>query len=196
MLYSFFVAEAFPTLIERARLGDLSARDAVYRLAYLRLRSIASALLRRERAGHTLQPTALVSEVFLKLHKFAKSIASEDHFFRLAARAMQQVLIDHARTRKPVHVISPELIGRLLPTAHNGFDRPNSILYESLMDIKQVFEKLRKMDSLVAETVWLRSVEELTVDELSRRQKREPWRVRADCDFGLRWMANRLNHYV
>ena len=61
---------------------------------------------------------------------------------------------------------------------------------------KAAFEKLRAMDSKVAETVWLRSVEGLTIHEMSRSQNREVWRVRADYDFGLQWMANRLKRYT
>ena len=68
------MAEAFASLFEKAQLGDGVALDAVYKLAYYRLRVIASALLRRERAGHTLQPTALVSELFLKLHRLETRI--------------------------------------------------------------------------------------------------------------------------
>src|SRR5215510_13189905 len=55
------MTEAFASLFEKAQLGDGVALDAVYKLAFYRLRVIASALLRRERPGHTLQPTALVS---------------------------------------------------------------------------------------------------------------------------------------
>ena len=62
--------------------------------------------------------------------------------------------------------------------------------------MKIVFEKLRAMDPQVAETVWLRSVEGLTVNEMSRSQNREVWRVRADYDFGLQWMANKLKRFV
>jgi hypothetical protein len=52
------------------------------------------------------------------------------------------------------------------------------------------------MDQQVAETVWLRCVEGLTIAEMSRVQRREEWRVRADYDFGLEWMAGRLRQYV
>jgi hypothetical protein len=52
------------------------------------------------------------------------------------------------------------------------------------------------MDPQVAETVWLRCVEGLTVQEMSQSQNREMWRVRADYDFGLQWMANRLKRYA
>jgi RNA polymerase sigma-70 factor (ECF subfamily) len=180
------MTEAFASLFEKARLGDSIARDAVYKLAFYRLRGIASALLRRERPGHTLQPTALVSELFLKLRGIESRILSEDHFFRISARAMRQVLIDHSRVKRPLKKVSPELVPELLRPANQ------SASPESLLAAKMVFEKLQTLDPSVAETVWLRSVEGLTVQEMSRTQNREVWRVRADYDFGLQWMANQL----
>jgi RNA polymerase sigma factor (TIGR02999 family) len=185
------MTEAFASLFEKARLGDSAAQDAVYRFAFFRLRGIASALLGKERVGHTLQPTALVSELFLKLHRFEAHILNEDHFFRISARAMRQVLIDHARVRKPLKAaqceLNPEL---LLPALRNGANP------ESSLAVKLVFEKLRAMDPEVAQTLWLRFVEGLTVLEISESQRRETWRVRADCDFGLQWMASRLKRYA
>src|SRR5436309_14830593 len=97
------MTEAFASLFEKAQLGDHVARNAVYKLAFHRLRVIASALLRRERAGHTLQPTALVSELFLKLRRLETRILNEDHFFRISARAMRQVLIDRSHVTKMAH---------------------------------------------------------------------------------------------
>jgi len=185
------MAEAFASLFEKAQLGDSFARDAVYKLAFHRLRIIASALLRRERAGHTLQPTALVSELFLKLRRLETRILSEDHFFRISARAMRQVLIDHSRAGRPAKKVAPELIPELLVPAHLS-----TASLETSLAVKIVFEKLRDLDPKVAETVWLRSVEGLTIHEMSRSQGREAWRVRADYDFGLQWMANRLKRYV
>jgi RNA polymerase sigma-70 factor, ECF subfamily len=185
------MAEAFVALFEKARLGDGIAHDALYRLAFLRLRSIASGLLRRERAGHTLQPTALVSELFLKLRRMDTQILSDDHFFRISARAMRQVLIDHARHKRPAKMLPAELIpGLLLVSSQPKVDA------ESYLAVKMVFEKLRAMDAKVAETVWLRSVEGVTIQELSCQQNREAWRVRADHDFGLQWMANRLKRFA
>jgi RNA polymerase sigma factor (TIGR02999 family) len=185
------MTDAFSLLFEKARLGDSVAQDAVYKLAFCRLRVIASALLRRERPGHTLQPTALVSELFLKMRRVETRILSEDHFFRMSARAMRQVLIDHARVKHAAKKVPLERIPELLlPATDNGVSN------ESALAVKMVFDKLRAMDAKVAETLWLRSVEGVTVQELSRVQKREPWRVRADYDFGLQWMANRLKRYV
>ena len=114
------MAEAFALLFEQSRLGDDLARDAVYKLAFYRLKVIAAALLRRERAGHTLQPTALVSELFLKLHRLETRILSEDHFFRISARAMRQVLIDHSRASRPAKSVALDLIPELLLPAHRS----------------------------------------------------------------------------
>src|SRR5260370_39230738 len=184
------MAEVFASLFEKSRLADSVAQDAVYKLAVHRLRVIASALLRRESPGHTLQPTALVSELFLKLHRLETQILSEDHFFRISARAMRQVLIDHSRVKKPANKVTLDLIPELLlPTSRNAADP------ESSLAVKMVFEKLRAMDPQVAETVWLRSVEGLTVSEMSRAQGREAWRVRADYDSSLQKMAERVEDY-
>ncbi|MFN7923414.1 MAG: ECF-type sigma factor [Bryobacteraceae bacterium] len=164
--------------------GDSSAR-ALYDSAYSRLRFIAAALLRRERRGHTLQPTALVGELFLKLRGFDTRTMTEDHFYGLAARAMRQVLIDHARVRKAVIKVDPASVPHLLA------DR-DAISPEMQVSTREVFRKLAKLNAQVAETVWLRSVEGLTLNEVSARQTRDVWRVRADFDFGIKWMAERI----
>jgi RNA polymerase sigma factor (TIGR02999 family) len=178
------MAEAFANILEQARLGDDSAREAVYRLAFQRLRRIATSLLRHERANHTLQPTALISELFLKLLRFESSIVDENHFFRLAARAMRQVLIDHARCRQKGRKVSLDRVSEILSDRNRQDD--------TAFAVRIAFERLRGMDSQVAGTLWLRSIEGLTAVEISRTQKRELWRVRADCDFGLQWMADQL----
>src|SRR5262245_2840200 len=185
------MTEAFAALFEKAQRGDSLDRDAVYKLPFYLLRGISSALLRRERPGHTLQPTALVSELFLKLQRLETQILNEDHFFRMSARAMRQVLIDHARVRSPLQKMPLDLIPELLLPAQRNAASP-----ESHLAARMVFDKLRALDGKVAETVWLRAVEGVTVQELSRRQNREEWRVRADYDFGVQWMAGRLKRYI
>ena len=181
------VTKTLGELLERAQQGDPTAENAVYRIAFCRLRSIASSLLRREKAAQTLQPTALVSELFLKLRRLESRILSEDHFFHVSARAMRQVLVDHARTRRAQKKIPPELIVELLPdTAQAGVDT------ELRLTVRTVFESLRDLDPRAAEAVWLRSVEGMTIDEVCQSQRRKFWDVRADYDFGLKWMADQL----
>ena len=80
--------------------GDQAALDRLMPLVYAELRRLATNYLRRERAGHTLQPTALVNEAYLKLvgQKNAKW-QNRAHFFAIAAQLMRRILIDRARKR-------------------------------------------------------------------------------------------------
>jgi RNA polymerase sigma-70 factor, ECF subfamily len=78
--------------------GDRSALDSLTPAVYSELRKIADGYLRRERSGHTLQPTALVNEAWLRLAKLANlSFENRKQFFGLAAQIMRQVLVDYAR---------------------------------------------------------------------------------------------------
>lgn len=183
--------DAFVILFENARRGGGLAENAFYKMAFGRLRSIASALLKKERPGHTLQPTALVCESFLKLRRLETRILGEDHFFRIAAGAMHQVLIDSARAKAANKRIPPQLISELLPGSDRTHFDP-----ELRLTLKTILKRLREIDRRAAETVWLRSVEGLTIEEVSRSQGREVWRVRADYDFGLRWMADQLGRHA
>jgi RNA polymerase sigma factor (TIGR02999 family) len=156
-------------------------------MTFRRLRSIASMLLQKERAGHTLQATALVSELFLKLRGLGTQILGEEHFFRVAARAMQQVLIDSARSKFAGKRIPPELISEFLANSSPARTDP-----ELCVTVRIILERLRCIDPEAAEIVWLRCVEGFTIQEVSELKNREFWRVRADYDYGLHWMAKQL----
>src|SRR6476469_1850086 len=81
--------------------GDQAALDKLMPLVYSELRRLASNYLRRERAGHTLQPTALVNEAYLKLvdQRNAKW-QNRAHFFVISAQLMRRILVDHARQHR------------------------------------------------------------------------------------------------
>lgn len=85
-------------MLRRVAAGDREAEEQLFSLIYGQLKKLAAGALRREKPGHTLQPTALVHEAYLRLLG-AGSIdyADRAHFFRVAARTMRRVLIDHAR---------------------------------------------------------------------------------------------------
>jgi RNA polymerase sigma factor (TIGR02999 family) len=96
------IAEAPLTrLIELARGGDADAADRLFPRVYDELRRLARQRMADERAGHTLQPTALVHEVYLKLigPERAAPWAGKRQFFFAAAEAMRRILVDHARAR-------------------------------------------------------------------------------------------------
>src|SRR5262249_54551405 len=88
-------------LLHRMQQGDIEARSRLITLVYPELRKIAARRMRAERAGHTLQPTALVHEAFLRLAG-TKDIEWRDrtHFFALSAEVMRHVLVDSARRHR------------------------------------------------------------------------------------------------
>ncbi len=104
-------------LLNRVNKGDLGASDELFAMVYGELRRVAKNLMRGERTEHTLQPTALVHEVWLRLLGSAQGGVSElgpntgldgnqwsgrEHFLRAAARSMRRLLVDHARAKRAV----------------------------------------------------------------------------------------------
>jgi len=93
-------AQDVTRLLRRWSEGDTSALDALTPIVYQHLRRIAAAVMRRERDGHTLQPTALIGEAYLRLLGGARPEWKDRvHFFAIAARLMRQILVHHARHR-------------------------------------------------------------------------------------------------
>ncbi len=85
-------------LLQRWRQGDQTAYDELFPIVYGELRSLATSYLARERVDHTLEPTALVHEAYLRLANLVHFDAVDRrHFFAVAARAMRRILVDHAR---------------------------------------------------------------------------------------------------
>lgn len=90
----------FTALLARSRSGDGPAHEALFRLVYAELRRIARRQLSGRRRGHTLDTTSLVHESYLRLvGPGARHVETRAHFLNLAARAMRQILCDHARKR-------------------------------------------------------------------------------------------------
>ncbi len=93
--------ERTTNLLISSRAGDPDAPGALLPLVYARLRALAAHLLAGERAEHTLQPTALVHEAYLKLvDKTRVDWADRNHFFAVAAHAMRRVVVDHTRRHR------------------------------------------------------------------------------------------------
>ena len=87
-------------LLRRVAEGEKVAEDALFSAVYDELRHLAGWFLRAERPGHTLQPTELVNEVYLRmLGNLQQSWNDRAHFFRVASKVMRQILVDYARKR-------------------------------------------------------------------------------------------------
>ncbi|MBN2563693.1 MAG: sigma-70 family RNA polymerase sigma factor [Phycisphaerae bacterium] len=88
-------------LLHQSRAGDAVAAAELFPLVYEQLRTLAQQQIARERLDHTLQATALVNEVYLKLVDQARAqVSDRNHFMSIAAEAMRRILVDHARTKR------------------------------------------------------------------------------------------------
>jgi RNA polymerase sigma factor (TIGR02999 family) len=142
--------------------GDASALDRLLPLVYGELRRRAGAYLRQERPEHTLQPTAVVHEAYLKLAG-GSSIDWKDraHFFGVAARAMRQVLVDHARTRNTAKRGEGQV--RVELDAAGAVAAPARSL--DLLDLDRALSRLAALDERQSRLVELRLFAGLTIEE-------------------------------
>jgi RNA polymerase sigma factor (TIGR02999 family) len=93
--------ESVTLLLEKIQAGEPGAEERLFNVVYGELRKLAGKYMRAERPDHTLQPTALVNEAYVRLYaKELPNIRDRVHFFALASQAMRRVLVDHARARK------------------------------------------------------------------------------------------------
>lgn len=168
--------------------GDQSALARLVPLIYDELRALASREMRRERGEHTLQPTALVHEVFLRLvDRPGLSWQSRAHFLNLAAQSMRRILVDHARRRGrkkrgdgAVRVtLDEELAGP-------GDDRPD------LADIDEALERLAAKDSRKAKVVELRFFAGLSIPETARVLGLSDATVKREWQFAKAWIQREL----
>ncbi len=87
-------------LLKAMKSGDPSAMERLLPLVYSELHRLAASYMRRERQDHTLQPTALINEAYLRLAKEDLDWQNREHFFGVAANVMRRVLVDYARAHK------------------------------------------------------------------------------------------------
>jgi RNA polymerase sigma factor (TIGR02999 family) len=143
--------------------GDLGAREKLMPLVYQELRRRAAAYLRSERSDHTLQPTALVNEAYLRLIGQERVVwQNRAHFYGVAAQMMRRILVDHARGQKrgkrfgaAVRVALDERVGMTQP--------PDC----ELLLLDQALNELAAMDPQQAQIVELRYFGGLTEDEVA-----------------------------
>jgi RNA polymerase sigma factor (TIGR02999 family) len=149
-------------LLRRWREGDEGAADQLMPLVYAQLRAIARRQLAGDRAGHTLMPTDLVHEAFLKLTD-GKLPESSDraHFFAIAARAMRQVLVDHERHRRADKRDGGERI------TLSSIDPPDPNQNVDLLALDQALHALEKVDERKARVIELRAFGGLDFDEIA-----------------------------
>lgn len=130
--------------------GKPETYEALISSVYPELRRLSAALMRRERSDHTLQPTALINEAYLRLVQGDATWQNRAHFFGAAARAMRRILVDHARSRSAVKRAGSEV--------RVTFEELSVAAAEPDVDLLQLHESL---EALEAEDVRLAKVVEL-----------------------------------
>lgn len=156
-------------------------------LVYDQLRDLAAALLRRERAGHTLQPTALVHEAFIRLiDSTTVNAADRAHFVAIAAGVMRRVLIDHARA----HGAAKRGGGRRL-TLRTGADIAKTPEVD-VLDLDDALSRLAQLDERQAKVVELRFFGGLTMDEVATVLGLSKRSVEADWALARAWLHREL----
>lgn len=170
--------------------GKQEARDELLGLVYEPLRVIAGRHLNREREGHTLQPTALVHELYLKLVD-QRRVAWNDraHFFAVAAQVMRRILVDHARRRKSDKRggdAIPVTIGAALDLAAAAENFDVVALDEALVQLEKIFPQQARI-------VELRFYAGLTIDETATVLGISPATISREWTMARAWLKRALN---
>ncbi|HRC86146.1 MAG TPA: ECF-type sigma factor [Thermoanaerobaculia bacterium] len=180
---------AVTELLVAWRAGDRSALERLMAAVYPELRRAARGQLARERRGHTLAPTALVNEVFLRLVEQRKlAFENRGHFLALAATLMHRILVSQARARLAAKRGSAGLAVTLLEdaAATAGPEVEVLALHDALAD-------LARREPRQARTVELRYFGGLTVEEIAQELAVSPSTVKADWYLARAWLHRRLS---
>jgi RNA polymerase sigma-70 factor (ECF subfamily) len=166
-----------------------SPNAALLAVLYDQLRLVAAGCMRSERVEHTLQPTALVNEVYLKLMKTpVASTIPKPEFVALASHAMRQVLVDHARGRQALKRGGGwDRIS--INTNLGGTDDSSDI---DLIALDEALRKLASQDERTGRVVELRYFGGLTIAETAESLGVSHGTVEADWAFGRAWLKQRL----
>jgi RNA polymerase sigma factor (TIGR02999 family) len=168
--------------------GDQQALDELTPLVYKELRQLAASQLRRERKSHTLQPTALVHEVYMRLVDQKKpDWESRSHFFGVAARLMRQILVDHARGRQA------------LKRAGHRVSLAEAVSFEQergrdLLALDDGLTALEKLDPRKCKAVELRYFGGLSMEEIAQALDVSPVTVRRDLRMAEAWLHHELQN--
>jgi RNA polymerase sigma factor (TIGR02999 family) len=174
-------------LIQQWGKGDKKAADRLFPIIYDELRRIARHYLRAEGPGHTLQPTALVHELYLKLGREGVDIHDLTHFYAIAARQMRRLLIDYARASQAekrgggrARVDSPQIAA------------PGGPAFEALA-LDEALTTLEGLDARVAQVVELRYFAGLSEAEAAKALDISVATLKRDWQFARTWLRAQLS---
>lgn len=184
------IKQEMQVLFERLRNGDESAFNELSAVLYQELYRIASRQLRSERSNHTLQPTALVHEAYLKLSDFqGRQFTGEVHFLAVASRVMRQVLVDYARARG-----SQKRGGDRMPVPMTSLEIESEPGMEplDLIELNTAIQALAEEDDALARLIEMRYFGGLTAEETAEALGMSVHAVRHDLRYAQAWLRRRL----
>ncbi|PRH81468.1 sigma-70 family RNA polymerase sigma factor [Arenimonas caeni] len=178
------MANDITQLLRQWREGDGSARDRLVAVLYPELRALADRQLRGERSNHTLQPTALVNEAYLRLSGLERmDWQDRGHFVHMAARVMRGILVDHARRRQAAKRDSG------LQVTLTGVDlaAPEAGDVDALA-LDAALARLEQLDPDKARVVELRYFGGLTIEETAEAMASSPATVKRQWQAARAWL--------
>ena len=183
-------SHAITLCLQRLRSGDQAAMHEMLPLVYAELRALAGHLMRGDRPGHTLQPTALVHEAWLKVAKALDGGGGprdRQHFLAVATKAMRQVLVNHARDRRAQKRGSGQ--------ARVALDDVVDAIEATTGDVvawSDLLDRLAAEHPRPAQIVELRVFGGLLVEEVAQALDLAPSTVKADWRFARAWLQTKL----
>ena len=171
------------------RAGSKSALNKLLPLIHTNLHHLADRYMRSENAGHTLQATALVNEAFIKLVNADVTWQNRAHYMALSARAMRQILVDHARANRCDKRGGDAISVTLHETriVDHGQDNPDVLVVE------EALEQLSDLDPRKAQVIELSFYGGLTYEEIAEALSISPATVDRELRFAKAWMYRQLS---
>jgi RNA polymerase sigma factor (TIGR02999 family) len=169
--------------------GDRSGTEELLSAVYAQLRRQAAAAMRHENEGHTLQPTALVNEAWIRLvDQREVDWKNRAQFFGVAARMMRRVLIDHARERQ-----AEKRGGGVIPLTLSGVDAaPSSDGSIDVCALHEALERLAVFDPDQARIVELRYFGGLSIEETAALMECSPRTIKREWAIARAWLKREL----
>ncbi len=180
--------DQFTRLLEDVAEGRESASAELFQIVYSELRSLAEAMFRSERQDHTLQPTALVHEAFLRLTgPEPVKPHSTAHFRAIAAQIMRRVLVDHARAHA-----SLKRGGGRARIVLDDMAAPSVDAEPDIEFLDTTLRELAELDERAARIVELRFFGGLTAEEIAASMSVSLSTVERDWRFARAWLLDRM----
>jgi len=171
------------------RNGNSEAINRLYPIVFGELRRVAASLMRRERPGHTLQPTALVNEAFMRLAAGADlNLQDRAHFLAVASRAMRQALVEHARSK-----FAKKRGGNQVQVEIETGSASFKMDLEQIIAVDQALDKLEELDPVQAKIIEMQFFIGNSIEEIAAATGLSERTTKRELQTGRLFLAEQLH---